>query len=79
MVKDQLAFKNQVASGTNKIDLLSFDSLELSRIWSLMTCRLTEISFSRADCLAFKDLYVSSLLPQLNNDQFLVCFKGLKF
>jgi len=78
-VKDQLALKNQVASGANKIDLLSLDGLELSRIWSCLTRRLTAISFYRALYLAFKDLYVSRLLPQLTDGQFLVRFKGLKF
>ena len=79
MVKDLLAFKNQVASGTNKIYSLSLHGLEPSRIWSVLTRRLTAISFGRAIYLAFKDLYVSRLLPQLTDSQFLVRFKGLKY
>ena len=79
MIKDLLASKNQVAFGANKIDSLPLHGLELSRIWSVLTCRLTAISFGRALYLAFKDLYVSQLLPQLTDSQFLVCFKRLKF
>ena len=77
MVKDLLAFKNQVASGANKIDFLSLHDLELFRIWSVLTRQLPAISFGRALYLAFKDLYVPWLLPQLTDSQFLVCFKGV--
>ena len=79
MVKDLPAFKNQVESGANQIDSFSLHGLELSRIWSVLTCQLTAISFGRALDLAFKDLYVSQLLPHLTNSQFLIHFKGLKF
>ena len=79
MVEDLLSFRSQISSVPVKIDSLSLHALELSNIWSILTCHLAVISFGRALHLPFKDLYVSWLPPQLPDSQFLVCFKGLKF
>ena len=65
-VKGQLAFKKQVASGTNKIDSISLDTLDLSRILSALTCQITAISSDR-------------LLTQLTNSQVFVSFKDSPF